>query len=107
MPEERWRTWEPVLPAPGAFAMRVVSRLDACGPGARRLVEAAAVLGGTVSLSVAAVLADVPKPVDALDEAVDLTHLTHIYAKLGVGSRAELAAQFRDSEMAGRPGRER
>ena len=24
-------------------------------------------------------------------------HLTHIYAKLGVGSRAELAAQFRDS----------
>jgi DNA-binding CsgD family transcriptional regulator len=31
-------------------------------------------------------------------------HLTHIYAKLGIGSRAELAAQFRDSEMAGRPG---
>jgi DNA-binding CsgD family transcriptional regulator len=30
-------------------------------------------------------------------------HLTHIYAKLGVGSRAELAAQFRDSEMARRP----
>jgi DNA-binding CsgD family transcriptional regulator len=27
-------------------------------------------------------------------------HLTHIYAKLGVGSRAELAAQFRDSELA-------
>ena len=25
-------------------------------------------------------------------------HLTHIYAKLGVGSRAELAAQFRDNE---------
>ena len=23
-------------------------------------------------------------------------HLTHIYAKLGIGSRAELAAQFRD-----------
>jgi DNA-binding CsgD family transcriptional regulator len=23
-------------------------------------------------------------------------HLTHIYAKLGVGSRAELAAQFRE-----------
>jgi DNA-binding CsgD family transcriptional regulator len=27
-------------------------------------------------------------------------HLTHIYAKLGVGSRAELAAQFRDHETA-------
>ena len=25
-------------------------------------------------------------------------HLTHIYAKLGVSSRAELAAQFRDNE---------
>jgi ATP/maltotriose-dependent transcriptional regulator MalT len=75
MPEERWRTWEPVLPAPGAFAMRVVSRLDACSPGARRLVEAAAVLGGTVSLSAAAVLADVREPVEALDEAVDLNLL--------------------------------
>ena len=27
-------------------------------------------------------------------------HLTHIYAKLGVSSRAELAAQFRDNETA-------
>jgi DNA-binding CsgD family transcriptional regulator len=26
-------------------------------------------------------------------------HLTHIYAKLGVGSRAELAAQFRDAPI--------
>jgi DNA-binding CsgD family transcriptional regulator len=31
-------------------------------------------------------------------------HLTHIYAKLGVGSRAELAAQFRDSELGVGPG---
>ena len=29
-------------------------------------------------------------------------HLTHIYAKLGVGSRAGLAAQFRDDAAAGR-----
>ena len=28
-------------------------------------------------------------------------HLTHIYAKLGVGSRAELAAQFRDTATTG------
>src|SRR4029453_4625431 len=27
-------------------------------------------------------------------------HLTHIYAKLGVGSRAELAAQFREKSSA-------
>ena len=30
-------------------------------------------------------------------------HLTHIYAKLGVGSRAELAAQFRDNEATDDP----
>ena len=64
-----------VLPAPGAFATRVVARLDACSPGARRLVEAAAVLGGTASLVAAAVLAEVPNPVEALDEAVDLNLL--------------------------------
>ena len=74
-PEERWRTWEPVLPAPGAFAMRVVARLDACSPAARLLVEAPAVLGGTTSLAAAATLAEVPDPVDAVDEAVDLNLL--------------------------------
>jgi DNA-binding CsgD family transcriptional regulator len=31
-------------------------------------------------------------------------HLTHIYAKLGVGSRAELAAQFRDNDTTHHPG---
>ena len=30
-------------------------------------------------------------------------HLTHIYAKLGVSSRAELAAQFRDNETTDDP----
>jgi DNA-binding CsgD family transcriptional regulator len=29
-------------------------------------------------------------------------HLTHIYAKFGVGSRAGLAAQFRDDAVVGR-----
>jgi DNA-binding CsgD family transcriptional regulator len=83
MPEERWRTWEPVLPAPGAFAMRVVARLDACSPAARRLVEAAAVLGGATSLNTAAALAEVTHPVDALDEAVDL-NLLQLRADSGV-----------------------
>ena len=32
-------------------------------------------------------------------------HLTHIYAKLGVSSRAELAAQFRDTETTDSPPR--
>src|SRR5918993_338818 len=83
MPEERWRTWEPVLPAPGAFAMRVVARLDACSPAARRLVEAAAVLGGATSLNTAAALAEVTHPVDPLDEAVDL-NLLQLRADSGV-----------------------
>ena len=33
MPEERWRTWEPALPAPGAFAMRVVAQVGRLWPG--------------------------------------------------------------------------
>ena len=33
-------------------------------------------------------------------------HLTHIYAKLGIGSRAELAAQFRDQPRSSHPGPE-
>lgn len=75
MPQERWRTWEPMLPAPSTFAIGVVARLDACSPAARRLVEATAVLGGASPLSMAATLAEVPSPVDAVDEAVDLNLL--------------------------------
>jgi DNA-binding NarL/FixJ family response regulator len=33
-------------------------------------------------------------------------HLTHIYAKFGIGSRAELAAQFRDQPRSSHPGPE-
>ena len=33
-------------------------------------------------------------------------HLTHIYAKLGIGSRAELAAQFRERSRSSHPGPE-
>lgn len=31
-------------------------------------------------------------------------HVTHVHAKLGGRSRAELAAQFHDNELAGEPG---
>ena len=79
LPAERWRTWEPVLPAPRMFAMQVTRRLDVCSPEARRLVEAAAVLGVHASLASAAVLADVQDVVSAVDEAVDLG-LVHIRA---------------------------
>ena len=72
LPAERWRTWEPVLPAPRAFALQVTRRLDVCSPAARGLVEAAAVLGVHASLASAAVLAEVEDVVAALDEAVEI-----------------------------------
>ena len=74
VPADRWRHWQPVLPAPRAFASMVVRRLESCSPDARRLVEAASVLGGNASLTTAAALARVDEPLSALEEAaiVDL-----------------------------------
>ena len=50
-------TWQPLLPAPRAFVAQVVSRLSACSPSARALVEACSVLGVRSSLQMAAALA--------------------------------------------------
>ena len=72
LPAERWRTWEPALPAPRSFALQVTRWLEVCGPAARGLVEAAAVLGAHASPALAAVLAEVQDVVPALDEAVDI-----------------------------------
>jgi ATP/maltotriose-dependent transcriptional regulator MalT len=75
LPSERWRTWEPALPAPQAFADQVVRRLKACSEPTRRLVEATAVMGGHAELAAVAVLAEVGDPVAALGEAVDVNLL--------------------------------
>jgi DNA-binding CsgD family transcriptional regulator len=74
VPADRWRTWQPVLPAPRAFASLVERRLDSCAPATRRLVEAAAVLDNRPSLSTAAAVGEVEEPALALEEAavVDL-----------------------------------
>ncbi len=74
VPADRWRTWQPVLPAPRAFASLVERRLESCSTAARRLVEAAAVLGGRPSLATAAALGEIDEPTLALEEAavVDL-----------------------------------
>jgi DNA-binding CsgD family transcriptional regulator len=74
VPADRWRDWQPVLPAPRAFASLVVRRLESCGAAARALVEAASVLGGATSLATAAALGQVDEPLSALEEAavVDL-----------------------------------
>src|SRR3954452_21425989 len=66
VPADRWRSWEPVLPAPKGFAEQAVHRLDACGPAAQRLVEAAAVMGPTAVLSAVASVAGVEDPWSAL-----------------------------------------
>ncbi len=69
LPEKRWRTWNPSLPAPRAFAAQVLRRLAAAGAPTRRLVEAVAVLGTTAPVAAAATLAGVPDLFAALDEA--------------------------------------
>ncbi len=69
LPADRWRTWEPSLPAPSGYAAQVMRRLDACGPAARRLVEAASVLGVRAPFATAAALARVEDPLAALEEA--------------------------------------
>ena len=68
-PPDRWRGWEPVLPAPRIYSRTVVRRLAACGGDARLLVEAVAALGDDAALATAAALADVDEPLEALEEA--------------------------------------
>jgi len=70
LPIDHWRTWQPALPAPRAFVAQVVSRLSACSPSTRALVEACSVLGVRSSLQMAAALAGLSDPVSALEEAV-------------------------------------
>ena len=57
-PLDRWRGWDPVLPAPRVYSRTVGRRLAACGDRARRLVEAAAVVGDGATLATAAALAE-------------------------------------------------
>jgi DNA-binding CsgD family transcriptional regulator len=58
------------LPAPRSLAMLLAARLAACAPGTQDLVSAAAVLGERCPVTLAASLAGVLAPADALDEAV-------------------------------------
>jgi DNA-binding CsgD family transcriptional regulator/tetratricopeptide (TPR) repeat protein len=75
VPRERWKTWQPVLPAPRTFAAQVNRRIEACSPSARRLVEAAAVLGAHATLTEMAEMAAVDEPIPALEEASELNLL--------------------------------
>ena len=57
------------LPAPRSFSLLVLSRLAGCSEAARRLVEAASVLGLGGDLGLAARMADLDDPAGPLDEA--------------------------------------
>lgn len=61
-----------VLPAPRRYERLVSARLAQCGAAARRLVEAASVLGMSCALHQAAQVGTVPDPLGALAEA--MTH---------------------------------
>lgn len=70
LPDGALRRQEVELPAPRSFAVLVASRLRSCSPEARGLVQAAAVLGSPCPVALAGTLAEVARPVVALDEAV-------------------------------------
>lgn len=69
-PPDRWSSTQAYLPAPKALRSQVRQRMRGCGPATRGLVQAAAVLGDTVSFGEAAALGQIPEPVAALDEAI-------------------------------------
>ena len=68
-PPDRWLGWEPVLPAPRVYSRTIGRRLAACSDRARRLVEAAAVVGDGSTLAAAAALAEVDEPLTEVEEA--------------------------------------
>jgi DNA-binding CsgD family transcriptional regulator len=59
-----------LLPSPKSLEARVLTGLAGCSAPARHLVAAAAVLGTRCRLPDAAVLADLPDPLPALEEAI-------------------------------------
>ncbi|WP_330283539.1 AAA family ATPase [Streptomyces sp. NBC_00588] len=70
-PAEVFTASSAVLPAPRAYEQLVRDRLDLCGPGARRLIEATGVLGMSAPLHLAVRIGAVSEPLDALAEAME------------------------------------
>jgi DNA-binding CsgD family transcriptional regulator/tetratricopeptide (TPR) repeat protein len=112
VPAEAWQSPERYLPAPRSFTLLVLGRRASCSEEARRLVDAASVLGIHCSLESAAALAGIGAPLPALDETsragllqlsepmrgrrIAFPHpLVHaaIYDGLGAAVRADLHAR--------------
>jgi len=68
-PPSRWGIEQQPLPSPRSFRLLVQDRFTGCADATRRLVEAAAVLGPHCPLPLAATLAEIDRPLDAVDEA--------------------------------------
>ncbi|HEY5882240.1 MAG TPA: AAA family ATPase [Nakamurella sp.] len=85
VPTDRWKGWEPVLPAPRSFTAQVARQMEVCSPATRRLVESAAVLGEPATLSDLVEIAGVEDIVAALDEAIELDLLRLSDAEPGLG----------------------
>jgi len=69
-PPAQWGRDDQLLPSPRSFRRLVQDRYESCSADARRLIDAAAVLGPHCPLPLAAALAAVDRPLDAVDEAV-------------------------------------
>lgn len=69
-PTDEWAPGRRPLPSPRSFRLLVGDRLAACSADARGVVDATAVLGPRSPLPLAAALAEVTEPVQAVDEAV-------------------------------------
>ncbi|CEA09646.1 Putative HTH-type transcriptional regulatorc/MT0914 [Arthrobacter saudimassiliensis] len=75
-PPQLWKQWQRDLPAPRELVHDAGQRLRDLPASARRLVEAAAVLGTTSALAEAAALADVADPLPELTSAAEQGLLT-------------------------------
>jgi DNA-binding CsgD family transcriptional regulator len=111
LPAEELRDTTLPLPAPRLFVRGVIGRLARCSPETQRLVEAVSTLG-ICELGLAARVAEVDQPLEALDEAIR-AHLlgeqmsttgrmvtfaypllqAAVYSNLGPGRRSTLHAR--------------
>ncbi|MFF5209607.1 AAA family ATPase [Streptosporangium sp. NPDC000396] len=121
VPAKALNNMDTALPAPRSYALLVLGRLAGCAEQARRLVEAASVLGMSCPVHTASALAGVTEPLPALEQAVAagllfeeqgvgglLVRFPHpltrasIYQNLGPARRARLhlgAANLPDNEF--------
>ncbi len=77
-PLAEWGPQEQPLPPPRSFRRLVADRYAGCAADTRRLIDAAAVLPVHCPLPLAAALAGIERPLDAVDEAAkhDLLHVS-------------------------------